>query len=121
MADKAISAYAKGVLGEARALEYLKAKGMIPLVERYHSPFGEIDLVLLDGDTLVFAEVKLRERGQRYDGASAVNPVKQERIIKTARCYLAEHPHAYAVRFDVVEITGDGVLHIPDAFQGREW
>lgn len=121
MTDKAISAYAKGVLGEARALEYLKNKGMVPLCERYHSPFGEIDLVMIDENTLVFAEVKVRERGRRYEGASAVNPVKQERIIKTARCYLAEHPYNGTVRFDVVEITRDGVMHIPDAFQGREW
>lgn len=121
MINQPINAYAKGVLGEARALECLQAKGMILQTQRYHSLFGEIDLVLLDGGTLVFAEVKLRQKGKRYEGVCAVDGAKQERLIKTGRCYLAEHPHSGPVRFDVVEITRDGVMHIPDAFQGREW
>ncbi|MDD3336191.1 MAG: YraN family protein [Eubacteriales bacterium] len=115
------NAYEKGVLGEARALAYLSEKGMVPLQTRYHSPFGEIDLIMTDGTTLALIEVKMRARGHSYDGISAVDRKKQDRIILTARHYLAEHPWNGAVRFDIVEITADGVQHIIDAFQGSEW
>lgn len=120
MTDQA-SAYRKGLAGEAIARDYLCQKGMEPLSGRFHSPYGDIDLIMRDGDALVFVEVKLREKGRAYDGACAVNRAKQERIILTARHYLARHPTEQAARFDVVEITADGVLHIPDAFQGAEW
>lgn len=115
------TAYRKGVDGEAFACGYLMKKGMVLLQRRYHSPFGEIDLVMRDQDALVFVEVKRRDSGRAYDGALAVTPLKQARLIKTARCYLAQHPAEGVIRFDVVEITGDGLLHIPNAFQGSEW
>ena len=121
MTDGAASAYEKGLLGEARARDYLCQKGMVSLCGRYHSSFGDIDLVMRDGDALVFVEVKAREKGRAYDGVNAVDGRKRERIIRTARCYLAEHPTEQAVRFDVVELTRDGLMHIPDAFQGSEW
>lgn len=113
--------YDKGVEGEARAEAYLCLKGMVPLRRRYHSPFGEIDLVLRDGDALVFVEVKARHSGRAYDGANAVGADKQKRIVQTARCYLAEHPQSCPVRFDVVEWTRDGLQHFKNAFEGREW
>lgn len=112
-----IDRYEKGVKGEALALEYLKAKGMVPLETRYHSSYGEIDLVMRDGDVLALVEVKYRPQGRRGEGTYAVTPRKRKRIIKTALCYLAAHPFDGVVRFDVVEITRDGVWHIPNAFE----
>lgn len=110
------SSYQKGVSGEAAALAYLKDKGMVPLEARYHSPFGEIDLVMLDGDALVFVEVKARPSGARGDGAAAVTFVKRRRLMKTALCYLRDHPSERVARFDVVELTKSGVDHIENAF-----
>ena len=52
--------YQKGLDGESRAALYLQNRGMVLLQKRYRSPFGEIDLVMRDGDTLVFVEVKAR-------------------------------------------------------------
>lgn len=112
------TSYQKGVDGEAAALAYLKNKGMAPLEMRYHSRFGEIDLVMEDGDALVFVEVKSRPKGQMGDGACAVTPQKQRRLIKTALCYLAEHPTDRVARFDVVELTQNGIQHIINAFEG---
>ncbi len=109
--------YEKGVQGEALALEYLKEKGMVPLQTRYHSSYGEIDLVMRDGSVLVLVEVKYRPQGRRGEGTYAVTARKRERIVKTAQCYLAEHPFDGVVRFDVVEITRDGLWHIPSAFE----
>lgn len=119
MTDK--TAYFKGLAGEDVAAEYLGAKGMVLLKKRYHSPFGEIDLVMQDGDILVFVEVKSRPNSRVHSGEYAVNPAKQKRIIQTARCYLAQEQWQGVVRFDILEITADGIRHLPNAFEGREW
>ena len=54
-----LPAYAKGVLGEAAVCDRLTDGGMELLERRFRSPFGEIDLIMLDGDVLAFVEVKL--------------------------------------------------------------
>lgn len=110
-----------GLAGERQALDYLQKKGYRLLCQRYRCPWGEIDLVMQDGDELVMVEVKLRARGRRYDGANAVNAGKQRRLVLAARHYLGAYPTDGPVRFDVVEITRDGTLHIENAFEGREW
>lgn len=121
--NNGLSAYAKGVLGEAAVCNHLMGRGMELLERRFHSPFGEIDLVMLDGETLVFVEVKLRTSGGAEAGQAAVTPQKRRRMVEAARCYLGAHPeHAdRSVRFDVATVTGEGVNHIPDAFSGSEW
>lgn len=117
------SAYAKGVMGEIAACAYLQERGLVPIARRYRSPYGEVDLVLLDGETLVFAEVKARQRGTSASASISVTPAKQRRLVFTARCFLAEFSqHAQrVVRFDVVTVTPEGVRHIPNAFEGMEW
>lgn len=121
--NNSLPVYAKGVLGEAAVCDRLADGGMELLERRFRSPFGEIDLVMLDGDTLVFVEVKLRTHGGTEAGQAAVTPQKRRRLVQAARCYLGAHPeHAgRCVRFDVVTVTGEGVSHVPDAFSGGEW
>lgn len=123
MTDDRANAYAKGVMGETAACEYLCQRGMELLTRRFHSPFGEIDLVMADGDELVFVEVKAREHGSARDGLDAVNPGKRRRIIETARCFLGDHPEyaARVTRFDIVTVTREGIRHLPNAFEGGEW
>jgi len=113
--------YDKGLAGEGRALEYLEQKGMRLVHKRYRAPGGEADLIMRDGDALVFVEVKLRNTGATGDGLIAVTKKKQRRIIKTALYYLSAHEHDGPVRFDVVEETLGGIRHIKDAFQGKEF
>ncbi len=113
--------YDKGLAGESQAVQYLEKQGMRLVHRRYRSPGGEADIIMRDGDTLVFVEVKLRYTGSRGDGLMAVTTKKQRRIVKTALYYLAEHGHEGPIRFDVVEVTADGIEHIKDAFQGREF
>ena len=118
-----ITSYAKGVMGEQAACDYLIACGLSPVCRRYHSPYGEIDLIMQKDDLLVFVEVKCLERASAIHAQAAVTPAKQRRMIQTARCFLGEHPE-YAVcmlRFDVVTVTQSGVHHIPNAFEGSEW
>lgn len=123
MTDEPLSAYAKGVLGETAACAFLCDRGMQLLQTRFKCPYGEIDLILLDGETLVFAEVKTRERGTALQGQLAVTPRKRQRLVESARRYLSLHPEhaARLMRFDVVVVCPEGIEHLPDAFQGSEW
>jgi len=121
MTKNRLTAYAKGILGEDEACKYLESKGMVLLSRRYHSPYGEIDLVMQDGHTLAMVEVKVRENASVEECAYAITPKKQQRLCMTARCYLGEHPLNCPVRFDAVLITNNGIVHIPNAFEGREW
>jgi putative endonuclease len=113
--------YEKGLAAEDRAETFLKNRGMVPLARRYRSPFGEIDLVMRDGDTLVFVEVKARNTGRNGAGLAAVNARKRAKIIRTALNYLAAYPTDCACRFDALEWTRDGWQHIVNAFEGSEF
>ena len=101
-----------GAEAETLAARYLEARGL-KLVERnWRSRFGELDLVLRDGDTIVMVEVRMR-RGRAFGGAAAsIDAKKQSRLLATAREYLARGPDR-PCRFDVVLITsGTGTPEI---------
>lgn len=118
------SIYAKGIQGEAIAEQHLKAKGFQWIASRYRSPYGEIDLIMLDQNVLVFIEVKYRSRATLASAQLAVTPAKQRRIIQTALCYLNEHPEyaEHPMRFDIVSFSGDDTWeHLQNAFQGYGW
>jgi len=106
-----------GIQGEARAEAYLSGKGMTCIARRYRAMDGEIDLVMLDGGTVVFVEVKARPGATPGTGLMAVTPAKQRRITHAALSFLAEREWMdKMVRFDVVEISARGILHVPNAF-----
>ncbi len=104
-----------GLLGEWKAEKYLKKQGFRILHRRYRTPHGEIDLIAMDQNVLVFVEVKYRPSGQMGDGIAFVDKNKIRRIRYAAQHYLLRHPYD-TLRFDVVEITSAGVRHIPNAF-----
>lgn len=113
--------YESGLSGEAVAERYLCQKGMQVVMRRYRGADGEIDLIMVDGDTVVFVEVKARPKGQAGSGLMAVTPAKQRRMSHAAMCFLLEREWMERpVRFDVVEITRAGILHIPNAFMACE-
>ena len=103
----------KGRPGEDAARLYLENKGF-----SFVAANDEIDLLMRDGRTLVFVEVKLRTAG---GGRFAVDAAKQRRISRAAVSYLQTHGgFEQPVRFDVVEIDYSGaemeIRHLPDAF-----
>ena len=110
--------YETGLWGEDTALEYLTRKmNMVLLEHRYRTKCGEIDLIMMDGETVVFVEVKTRKTGEAGNGLSAVTIPKQKRITNAAILYLMKQRWMNRpVRFDLVEIHGDNVLYVPDAF-----
>jgi len=116
-----LSKRSSGAWGEEVALRYLLERGY-ELVERnYRTRYGELDLILRDGDSLVFVEVKLR-RGTGFGGPlEAVTTRKQTTIRCLAEQYLSERDPVFdAVRFDVVGVliaSGKPRLqHVENAF-----
>ncbi len=111
--------YETGLAGEKTAEEYLCGKRkMVCLERRYRNKCGEIDLIMLDQDTVVFVEVKTRRNSALGEGLSAVNRTKQTRIARAAMIYLMQKKWIRRpVRFDLIEINRNEILHIPDAFQ----
>lgn len=109
--------YDSGLNGEAMAEARLQEQGMKTLQRRYRAEDGEIDLIMQDDDTIVFVEVKARPRGRAGSGLLAVTHNKQRRMTHAAMAFLLEKEWMERpVRFDVVEVTRDGILHIPNAF-----
>ncbi len=108
-----------GNTGEDAALKYLKKYGYALMTRNYRAERCEIDLIMRDGKTVVFVEVKART-GDRYGlGREAVTAVKQENILRAAKHYLMKNRLFQSpVRFDVAEFdaaTGT-VVHITNAF-----
>ena len=113
--------YKAGLFGESQAEEYLCNLGLQPLSRRYRGADGEIDLVMQDGEYIVFVEVKSRPCSPVGSGLLAVTPTKQRRITHAALTFLSEREWMeHPIRFDVVEISSSGILHIPNAFMAAE-
>jgi putative endonuclease len=107
-----------GAAAERLAADYLARKGLQLIEANYRCRRGEIDLVLRDGDTIVFAEVRLRS-SQRFGGAAySVDRRKQARLVAAARFWLAGKKDA-PCRFDVVlmdRLDASRIEWIRDAF-----
>ena len=98
-----------GRSGEDRAARHLAEQGFTILERNYTAPQGELDLIALDGDTLVFVEVKTRTSSAYGAPELAVDRRKQERMVKAALGYLKHKKlHQMPCRFDVVAISGEG-------------
>lgn len=105
-----------GFRGERRARSYLKRQGYTVLHRNYRCPFGEVDIIAEKDDVLCFVEVKTRSSD--YYGApnQAVNGERQRRYKNAARFYFANKEVDCTVRFDIIEVTKEGVNHIENAF-----
>jgi putative endonuclease len=113
------STTARGQAGEQRAVEFLRASGLQVIERNYRCALGELDLVARDaGDVLVFVEVRSRSRRDRGSALETVSAAKQRQVARVAAHYLAaRRPTARGMRFDVVGITGDDIVHVRDAFR----
>jgi len=95
-----------GARGERAAEKYLKRLGYQIVARRDRGRLGELDLVAVDGRTLVFVEVKTRISHSAGHPAEAVGPEKQARLTRLALAYLKRHDLLeHPARFDVVAIT----------------
>jgi putative endonuclease len=99
------SATAIGSAAERSAAAFLHARGYHVLEHNFRCRGGEIDLIALDGGTLVFVEVKLRRTLSRGAPIEAVTPQKQSRLARAAQSYLAFSGRVFPrIRFDVISV-----------------
>ena len=116
-----------GRRAEDLACRHLEAQGLRLLERNYRCRAGELDLVMLDGGTLVVVEVRSRSSSAHGDAASTVGPRKQQRFIRAARHLLLTRPdyRRLPARFDVVAIDPGApgappkLTWIRDAFRVR--
>jgi len=107
-----------GKKGEEQAVKALETAGMSIIARNIRSKHGEIDIVALDKETIVFIEVKTWSVYSIEELQYSLNFKKQRRIIETAKYFLSAHReyNKMAIRFDVVFIKEDSVIHLASAF-----
>lgn len=107
----------KGKNGEKIAEKYLKIQKFTIISTNFSNFIGEIDIIAKEKDIYVFVEVKSREDVLFGRPCEAVDKRKQEKIRKVASVYLMENNlFDVDVRFDVIEVLGNEINHIKDAF-----
>lgn len=96
-----------GTQAENFACDYLKTQGLFLIKRNYACRFGEIDLIMQDGATLVFVEVRYRQDPCFGHSIETVHSTKQNKLIKTAEYYLQSHPLSEIAncRFDVLALS----------------
>ena len=99
---------AAGAAFEQLACAELQRAGFTLLDRNYTTRYGELDLVMLEGRTVVFVEVRHRQHASHGGAALSVTASKQARLIAAAELWLATHPkHAQLpCRFDVISYDG---------------
>jgi len=113
-----MSTVEQGRRGEDRVAALLADRGYRIVDRNYRCKLGEIDLVAVDGDTLVFVEVRTRSRGDRGNALETVRAGKQRTIARVAQHYLSfRRPRFERCRFDVVGITDGELVIVKDAFR----
>ena len=96
----------RGRQAEDAALAYLLAQGLLLVQRNYLCRGGELDLIMRDGASVVFVEVRLRS-GSAFGGALAsITPAKQRRMVVAAQTWLLGQKRLPACRFDALCIDG---------------
>ncbi len=104
-----------GHSGEERALAYLQQQGLTLVERNFLCKVGELDLIMRDGASLVFVEVRERNN-PRYGGAAAsISPAKQRRIVRAAQFYLLRCQPPPPCRIDIVAIDGGRINWLRNA------
>ena len=111
-----------GDAAESLAIALIERAGLRVLERNYRVRGGEIDCIALDGETLVFVEVRYRKSNQFGGAAASIDLRKQQRIIHAAQIYLMKHPRQAnrPCRFDCILLSSmntDATEWIKNAFQ----
>jgi len=93
-----------GKKGEDIACEYLVNKNYEIIKRNYHSRYGEIDIIARYGNEIIFCEVKARSKKSDIKPCEYVDKRKIDKMIKTAKVYLADSFDDTLMRFDVIDI-----------------
>ena len=98
---------AQGHGWEQAAHDHLRRHGLKPVERNFRCKGGEIDLIMRDGATLVFVEVRQRANSEHGGAAASITPAKIRRLVIAAQVYLLRFPVTPPCRFDVVAIDGE--------------
>ena len=93
-----------GQIGEDAAVNYLVSQGYVILDRNWRCGHLELDIVALDGDFLVFVEVKTREVNSILSPRDAITKTKQMNLINAANGYVRKNKRHEEVRFDTVSV-----------------
>lgn len=97
----------RGEQAETLAADFLRGHGLRIAEKNYRCRYGEIDLIAREGATVVFVEVR-RRASEAYGGAAAsITAAKREKLLKTARHFLAGISPLPPCRFDAVLVSGE--------------
>jgi len=112
---------ATGRAAEDRALKELGAAGLRLVARNFRCRLGEIDLVMREGDTLVFVEVRQRQSARFGDASESVTVAKQRKLLAAAALFVAWHPalRDLRMRFDLFAL--DGNAHGSTTVPGAKW
>lgn len=100
-----------GLEAEQLAATFLQNHGLKLVMQNYHCKFGEIDLIMKEGKTLVFVEVRLRTSSQFGNAATSITPQKQQKLLLTAQHYLQQHGDC-PCRIDAILMDKVNIQHI---------
>lgn len=106
----------RGAIAEQMAADYLIKQGLILIERNFRCRLGEIDLIMRDGATLVFVEVRQRASELFGGAAASIDSRKQQKLIATAQFYLARLSKTPPCRFDAVLMQGASLHWISNAF-----
>lgn len=96
----------RGFQAERAAAAYLREQGLSIREANFSCRAGEIDLIALDRDCLVFVEVRARQHDALVDGAASISVRKKQRLIRAARFFLHRHGlDDCFCRFDVIAVS----------------
>lgn len=111
----------RGQVAEQKAQHWLKAQGLTSVAQNYHCRAGEIDLIMLDNEVLVFIEVRQRSNTGYGGAAASVTTQKQHKITLAAQHFLMKHCEyqQHNCRFDVIafEASHQNPQWYQDAFR----
>ena len=107
----------RGQKGEEIAANYLKDRGHYIVTRNYYCYRGEVDIISLDSNYVVFTEVKKRGPGSYFRPEESITRRKKLLIINCSKRWIFQNNYRGNVRFDVIAISGGEIRHYENAFQ----
>jgi len=100
-----------GFKQENIALKFLKKRGLKLIEQNYNTKLGEVDLIMREGNTIIFIEVRYRRSSAYGSACESVTYYKQQKIIKASTVYLQRNNlyDRVNIRFDIIAISSDSI------------
>jgi putative endonuclease len=97
-----------GAWAEVQACRFLKKQGLSLLARNFTVRMGEIDLIMREGQVIIFVEVRYRKANSYVKPLETINTLKRKRLIRTALFYLqyVKKRKPFQARFDMIGIEG---------------